>query len=192
MPFDSGACSGNLALRQLQGWYPGCVISYWIHWTASLSSPGSGKLQKYAAGQSQFPKLFLSSASFQPRRTEPYLKCTADNQTEKNIFDTTKFLAKIHLPKEEKTLIFQRKTRKTEKIKKNKGEKARKKHRKLQEIQKQDFKEILENVEKKNKILTRFWKMLKTETRTKTRSSQMSRYDNSRAKTRSRCRPRLL
>jgi hypothetical protein len=60
-------------------------------------------------------------------------------------------------------IIFQRKTRKTEKIKKNKGGKARKKHRKLQEIQKQDFEEILENAEKGNKILARFWKMLKQE-----------------------------
>ena len=65
-----------------------------------------------------------------------------------------------------------------------------KKPRKLQEIQKQDFDEITENAENGNNILTRFREMLKTETRTITRSSQMSQYDDSRAKTRSCCRPK--
>ena len=61
--------------------------------------------------------------------------------------------------------------------------------KKLQEIQKQDFDEVSGNAENGNKFSTRFQEMLKTETRTKTRSSQMSRNDNLRAKTRYRCRP---
>ena len=69
------------------------------------------------------------------------------------------------------------------------NKKNREKNRKLQEIQKQDFDEISEIAENGNKISTRFWEMLKTESRTKTRSSQMSQYDDARAKTRSRCRP---
>ena len=89
-------------------------------------------------------------------------------------------------------IIFQRKTRKTGKktgktggktLKNRKNRKNLEKHRKLQEIQKQDFDEVPGNAENGNKFSARFWEMLKTETRTKTRSSQMSRNNDSRAKT---------
>ena len=66
----------------------------------------------------------------------------------------------------------------TKKIGKN-----RKKNRNLQEIQKQDFDEVPGNAENRNEFSARFREMLKTETRTKTRSSRMSRNDDSRAKT---------
>ena len=71
---------------------------------------------------------------------------------------------------------------KTLKIRKNQ-EKTGKKNRKLQEIQKQDFDEVTKNAENGNEFTARFWEMLKTETRKKTRSSQMSRNNDSRAKT---------
>ena len=89
----------------------------------------------------------------------------------------------------QETSIFNEKGEKQgENTKKNRG-KTGKKNRKLQEIQKHDFDEILENAENRNKISTRFREILKTEMRTKTRSSQTSRYDNLRAKTSSWCRP---
>ena len=53
----------------------------------------------------------------------------------------------------------------------------------------ENFDEVPGNAENRNEFSTRFWEMLKTETRTKTRSSRMSRNDDSRAKTRYRCRP---
>ena len=103
----------------------------------------------------------------------------------KTIQDTSFFNEKREKNREktgktgEKTLKKGRKkTRKTEE-----------KNRKLQEIQKQDFDEVPGNAENRNKFSARFREMLKTETRTKTRSSQMSRNGDSRAKTRSRCRP---
>ena len=61
--------------------------------------------------------------------------------------------------------------------------KNRKKHRKLREIQKQDFDEVPGNAENGKEFSARFWEMLKTETRTKTRSSQMSQNNDLRAKT---------
>ena len=64
-----------------------------------------------------------------------------------------------------------------------KNRKKQEKNRKLQEIQKQDFDEVPGNAENGNEFSARFREMLKTETRTKTRSSQMSRNDDLRAKT---------
>ena len=50
--------------------------------------------------------------------------------------------------------------------------------------------EKTENYKKyRNEILTRFRKMLKTETMSETMSSRTSRYDDSRAKTMYRCKP---
>ena len=94
---------------------------------------------------------------------------------------------KIHhfLTKNEKN---REKTGKTgEKTLKNR--KKQEKNRKLQEIQKQDFNEVPGNAENGNEFSARFREMLKTETRTKTRCSRMSRNDDSRAKTRYRCKP---
>ena len=54
--------------------------------------------------------------------------------------------------------------------------------RKLQEIKKQDFDKVPGNAENRKEFSARFWEMLKTETRTKTRSSQMSQNNDSRAK----------
>ena len=56
--------------------------------------------------------------------------------------------------------------------------KKQEKSRRLQEIQKQDLEEVPGNAENGNKFSTRSWEMLKTETRTKTRSSGMSRNDD--------------
>ena len=58
-------------------------------------------------------------------------------------------------------------------------EKKQEKNRKLQEIQKRGFDEVLGNAENGKEFLARFREMLKTETR----SSRMSRNDDSRAKT---------
>ena len=63
------------------------------------------------------------------------------------------------------------------------------KNRTLQEIQKQDS-ELSENAENGNEIWTRFQKQLITETRIKTRYSQMSRYHDSKTKKSIRWRPR--
>ena len=49
--------------------------------------------------------------------------------------------------------------------------KTGKKNRKLQEIRKRDFDEVLGNAENGNEFSMRFREMLKTEKRTKTRSS---------------------
>ena len=88
---------------------------------------------------------------------------------------------------------FSTKARKTgknlktgEKTVKNWGEK----NRNFQEIQKQDFDKVPGNAEYGNEFSARFREMLKTETRIKTRSSRMSRNDNSRAKTMYRPTPR--
>ena len=67
--------------------------------------------------------------------------------------------------------------------------KHKKKHRKLQEIQKRGFDDVPGNAENRNEFSPRFWEMLKTET--ETRSSQMSRNDDSRAKTMYRPTPTL-
>ena len=87
-------------------------------------------------------------------------------------------------------IIFQQKNEKnrekTGKIgEKNtkKQEKTGKKNRIFQEIQEQVFGEVTGNAENVNEFSARFREMMKTETRTKTRSSQMSRNDDSRAKT---------
>ena len=75
------------------------------------------------------------------------------------------------------TSFFNKKQEKLGENRKNRGKNTKKlerKKRKIQKIQKQDFNEISGNAENGNKILTRFREMLKTETRTKTRSSQMS------------------
>ena len=78
-----------------------------------------------------------------------------------------------------------KKTGKQEKTLKKEEEK----NRKLQEIQKRYLDEVSGNAENGNEFSTRFRKMLKTETRPKTRSFPMSRNDDSRAKARYRCRP---
>ena len=97
---------------------------------------------------------------------------------------------------ETRYIIFQQE-KQGEKLEKQ-GKKHKKKHekqggknRKLQELHKQDFDEVLGNAENKNEFSTRFREMLKTEKRTKTRSSRMSQNDDSRAKTRYRCRPKV-
>ena len=99
--------------------------------------------------------------------------------------------------KQDKTrnIIFQQQTRKTGKHRKKQGtkhqktlEKRRKKSRKITK-KKKDFDKISENAENGKEILTGFHKMLKTETRTKTRSSLTSQYDDLRAKTRTQCSP---
>ena len=68
---------------------------------------------------------------------------------------------------------FSSKNEKNREKQEQQGKKHQKtgKNRKLQEIQKQDFDKISENADNGNEILTRFREMLKTETRTKTRSS---------------------
>ena len=76
-------------------------------------------------------------------------------------------------------IIFQQKTRKQGKhwknrgknTKKKTGEKQEKKKTELQELQKRDFDEVPGNAENGNEFSAIFWEMLKTETRTKTRSS---------------------
>ena len=88
-----------------------------------------------------------------------------------------------------KTPFFNKKTRKTRKNRNNKGKNTKKQEKKC-------FKKNLENYKKyrnetrqdfgetrfpRDKILNRFREMLKTETRTKKRSSRMSQNDNSRA-----------
>ena len=72
---------------------------------------------------------------------------------------------------------------------KNRKKKTGKKTENYKKSNKQDFDKVLGIAENGNKFSTRFREMLKTETRTKTMSSQMSQKDDSRAKTRYRCRP---
>ena len=87
----------------------------------------------------------------------------------------------------QETSFFNKKREKQGKNRKNRGKNTKKqekigKNRKLQEIQKQDFDKVPGNAENGNEFSTRFREMLKTETRTKTRSSRMSRNNDSRAK----------
>ena len=79
---------------------------------------------------------------------------------------------------------------KTLKKNRKKTGKKQEKNRKLQEMQKRYFNEVPENAENGNEFLARFRGMLKTKTKTETRSSLMSRNDDSRAKTMYRPAPR--
>ena len=94
------------------------------------------------------------------------------------------------------TSIFNKKREKQGKTGKT-GEKNTKKqektgkNRKLHEKQKQDFDEVPGNAESGTEFSARFREMLKTETEMETRSSQMSRNDDSRAKTMYRPTPTL-